>query len=307
MAEKKSKYDLIIIGSGPAAYSASLYASRYKIDHVIIGAMPGGTASFAHRICNFPGFKKITGLELMMKMREQVLEYGVGEIMDKVTGVVKNDDGLFNVQTQSNGDFSSKSVLVAVGTERRELGISSEAKFKGKGVSYCATCDGMFYKDKVVAVLGGSNSANMAAVYLADICKKVYIIYRKDRLRGEELWIDEVMKNEKIEVVFNANVVEFLGDDSLESIRLDKDNMVLDVSGVFVEIGSKPGLDFDLGVDLNEGGYIVVNNEQKTSVEGIYAAGDITTNSNHFEQVVVACSEGAVAANSIYYDLKKGG
>ncbi len=306
MAEKKSKYDLIIIGSGPAAYSASLYASRYKIDHVIIGAMPGGTASSAHRICNFPGFKKITGLELMMKMREQVLEYGVGEIMDKVTGVVKNDDGLFNVQTQSNGDFSSKSVLVAVGTERRELGISSEAKFKGKGVSYCATCDGMFYKDKVVAVLGGSNSANMAAVYLADICKKVYIIYRKDRLRGEELWIDEVMKNEKIEVVFNANVVELQGNDFVESMSLDRDGMVLDVSGVFVEIGSKPGLDFDIGVKLNEGGYIVVNHEQKTNVEGIYAAGDITTNSNHFEQVVVACSEGAVAANAIYYWLKGG-
>ncbi len=306
MSEKKSKYDLIIVGSGPAAYSASLYASRYKIDHVIIGAMPGGTASSAHRICNFPGFKEITGLELMMKMREQVLDYGVSEIMDKVTEVVKKDDGFFNVQTQSNGEFLSKMVLVAVGTERRELGVPSEAKFKGKGVSYCATCDGMFHKDKVVAVLGGSNSANMAAVYLADICKKVYIIYRRDRLRGEELWVDEVMKNEKIEVVFNANVVEFLGDDSLESIRLDKDNMVLDVSGVFVEIGSKPGLDFDLGAELNKDGYIVVDEKQKTSVEGIYAAGDITTNSNHFEQVIVACSEGAVAANSIYYDLKKG-
>lgn len=306
MTEKKSKYDLIIIGSGPAAYSASLYASRYKIDHLIIGAMPCGTASSAHRICNFPGFKKITGLELMMKMREQVMEYGVNEMMDKVTGVVKNDDGTFTVQTQSNGDFSCKKVLVAVGTERRKLGIPSEKKFEGKGISYCATCDGMFYKDKTVAVLGGSNSANMAAVYLADICKKVYIVYRRDKLRGEELWIDEVMKNEKIEVVFNANAVELLGEDSLKSIRLDKDNMVLDVEGVFVEIGSTPGLDFDLGVELNEHGYIVVNHEQKTNVDGIYAAGDITTNSNQFEQIIVACAEGAVAANTIYYDLKRG-
>jgi thioredoxin reductase (NADPH) len=301
----KSKYDLIIVGSGPAAYSASLYASRYKIDHLIIGAMPGGTASSAHRICNFPGFKKITGLELMMKMREQVLEYGVKEAMDKVVGVVKHEDETFTVKTQSNTEFLCKSLLVAVGTERKELDIPSENKFKGKGVSYCATCDGMFYKDKVVAVIGGSNSANMAAVYLADICKKVYIVYRKEKLRGEELWIDEVMKNEKIETVFNANVVEFLGEGVLKSIRLDKEDMVLDVEGVFVEIGSKPGLDFDLGVELNEHGYIVVNHEQKTNVKGIYAAGDITTNSNHFEQVIVACAEGAVAANSIYYWLKK--
>jgi len=305
MAEKKSKYDLIIIGAGPAAYCASLYASRYKIDHLIIGAMPGGTASSAHRICNFPGFKKITGLELMMKMREQVMEYGVDEMMDKVVGVVKNNDGSFLIQTQSNGSFSCKSVLVAVGTERMELDLPSEKKFKGKGVSYCTTCDGMFYKDKIVAVVGGSNAANMAAVYLADICEKVYIIYRRDKLRGEELWIDEVMKNQKIEVIFNANVVEFLGDESVTGVRLDKDNMVLDVGGVFIQIGSRPALDFDLGVELNEHGYILVDKEQKTNVEGIYAAGDITTNSNHFEQVVVACAEGAVAINSIYYWLKK--
>ena len=298
-------YDLIIIGSGPAAYTASLYASRYKINHLIIGAMPGGTASSAHRICNFPGFKEITGLELMMKMREQVSDYGAKEVMGKVISVEKQAGGTFKIETSSNEVFTSKSILVAVGTERRELGLPSEKKFKGKGISYCATCDGMFYKEKEIAVVGGSNAANMAAVYLADIVKKVYVVYRGESLRGEELWIDEVMQSEKIEVIFNANVVEFLGEDLLTGIRLDKDNMVLDVEGVFVEIGSKPGLDFDIGVKLNEAGYIIVDKEQRTDVEGIYAAGDITTNSNHFEQVIVACGEGAVAANSIYYWLKK--
>jgi len=298
------KHDLIIIGSGPAAYTASVYASRYKIKHMVIGAMPGGTASSAHRICNFPSYEEIPGLELMMKMRKQVLNYGVEEIMDRVVGVSKVDNG-FEVETHSNGKFLSSCVLVAVGTKRRKLGLENEKKYEGKGLSYCVTCDGMFYKDEVVAVVGGSDAANMAAVYLSDIVKKVYVIYRGQKLRGEQLWIDEVMNAKNVEVIFNANVVELLGESSLEKIRLDKDNMELNVKGVFVEIGSDPSLDFELDIDLNENGYIVVDDGQKTSLEGIYAAGDITTNSNGFQQVVTACSEGAIAMNSIYYWLKR--
>ncbi len=298
------KYDLIIIGTGPAGYAASVYASRYKINHLVIGAMPGGTASSAHRICNFPSYEEIPGLELMMKMRSQVSSYGTKEIMDSVVDVSKGDSG-FEVETKSNGKFLSSSVLVAVGTKRRKLGLTSEKKYEGKGLSYCVTCDGMFYKDKVVAVVGGSDAANMAAVYLSDIVEKVYVIYRGEKLRGEQLWIDEVMNAKNVEVIFNANVVELLGESSLEKVVLDKNNMELDVSGVFVEIGSDPSLDFELGANLNENGYIVVDEGQKTSLDGIYAAGDITTNSNGFQQVVTACSEGAIAVNSIYYWLKK--
>lgn len=299
------KYDLIIVGSGPAAYTASVYASRYKISHVIIGSMPGGNASSAHRICNFPAFDEISGLELMMKMRSQVSSYGVDEVMDRVVGVSESGDGLV-VKTEKNGEYLGSKVLMAVGTKRRRLGLSSEKKFEGKGLSYCVTCDGMFYKDKIVAVVGGSDAANMAAVYLSDIVEKVYVIYRGEKLRGEQLWIDEVMSAENVEVIFNANVVDLLGNESLEKVKLDKDDIELEVGGVFVEIGSDPCLDFDLGVELNNAGYIVVNDEQKTSKEGIYAAGDITTNSNGFQQVVTACSEGAVAVNSIYFSLKKG-
>ncbi len=298
------KYDLIIIGTGPAGYAASVYASRYKMNNLVVGAMPGGTASSAHRICNFPSYKEIPGLELMMKMRNQVSNYGTKEIMDSVVNVSKGDSG-FEVETKSNGKFLSSCVLVAVGTKRRKLGLENEKKYEGKGLSYCVTCDGMFYKDKVVVVVGGSDAANMAAVYLSDIVEKVYVVYRGEKLRGEQLWIDEVMNAKNVEVIFNANVVELLGESSLEKIRLDKDDMELDVEGVFVEIGSDPSLDFELEVDLNESGYIIVDESQKTNVDGIYAAGDITTNSNGFQQVVTACSEGAIAVNSIYYWLKR--
>ena len=298
------KYDLVIIGTGPAGYAASVYASRYKVNHVVIGAMPGGTASSAHRICNFPGYEEIPGLELMMKMRQQMLSYGTKEVMDRVVGISKEGND-FVVNTEKSGSYRSSSVLVAVGTKRRKLGLKEEKKYEGKGLSYCVTCDGMFYKDKEIAVVGGSDAANMATVYLSDIVKKVYVIYRGQKLRGEQLWIDEVMKAKNVEIIFNANVVELLGESSLEGVRLDKDNMKLDVGGVFVEIGSDPSLDFELDIDLNEAGYIVVDKAQKTSLDGIYAAGDITTNSNGFQQVVTACSEGAIAINSIYYCLKK--
>lgn len=298
------KYDLVIIGSGPAGYSASIYASRYKLNHVLIGEMPGGAGSYAHKVFNYPGYKDIPGVELMMKMKDQVMSYNPKVVMDKVISLVKKDGG-FVIDSFGNGSFFSRAVLIATGTKRTELGIPSEKKFKGKGVSYCATCDGMLYKDKVVAVLGGSNAANMSTVYLSDIAKKVYQIYRKDNLRGEQLWIDEVMSRDNVEVIFNANVVEFLGDDVLKQIRLDKDGMMFDVDGAFVEIGSTPSLDFNPGVELNEEGYVVVGNDQRTSVEGIYAAGDITTNSSNFRQIVTACSEGAIAAHEIYFWLKK--
>ncbi len=298
------KYDLVIIGSGPAAYTASIYASRYKINHVVVGAMPGGTASSAHRICNYPGIEEMSGLELMMKMRKQVMSYGVQEVMDRVVEVDKRG-GEFVLKTERGEIFNASAVLVAVGTKRRKLGIASEKKYEGKGISYCVTCDGMFFKDKVVGVVGGSDAANMAVVYLSEVASKVYVIYRGEKLRGEQVWIDEVSRAKNVEVIFNANVVELLGEKSLEKICLDKDGMELELGGLFVEIGSDPALDFELGVNLDERGYILVNGDQSTSIEGVFAAGDITTNSNGFQQVVTACSEGAVAVNSIYSWLKK--
>ena len=296
--------DLIIVGAGPASYSASIYASRYKLDHTIVGALPGGTITSAHRVCNYPAFEDISGNELMMKMREHAMNYGVEEVMDKVVSVDSSNEGNFCIKTEREKEFFSRSLLIATGTKRKKLGIPSEEKFEGKGISHCPTCDASFYKDKVVAVVGGANAANMAAVYLSDVAKKVYMIYRGDELRGDRMWVDEVLNNGGIELIFNANVVEFLGDETLKGVKLDKGDMELELEGVFLEIGSDPVLDFNLGVDLTDHGYIDVDEKQKTSLEGVYASGDITSASNGFQQVIVACSEGAIAANSIYYWLK---
>ncbi len=295
--------DLIIVGAGPAGYTASIYSSRYKINHMIIGMMPGGTITSAHKVCNYPGFDDISGVDLMMKMRKGALDYGVEEVMAKVVNV-KRQDNVFLVELENGQSFKSRSVLIAIGTKRRSLGIDSEKKFEGKGLTYCSTCDGMLYKGKVVGVVGGANAATMSAIYLADIAERVYLIYRGDSLRGDKLWIDEVLSKKNVELILNSNVVELLGNNLLEGVRLDTSNRILDLNGLFLEIGAVSALDFDLGVDLTEHGYIVVDEGQGTSVDGIYAAGDITTGSNSFHQVVTACSEGAIASNSIYYYLK---
>jgi thioredoxin reductase (NADPH) len=302
-SEEKKENDLVIIGSGPAGYSASIYCSRYKIDHIVVGSLFGGTITSAHKVCNYPGYDEISGTDLMMKMREQALRYGSNEKMGNVISVKKENE-LFVIELENREILSAKALLIATGTKRRKLGIPSEEKFEGKGISYCSTCDGMFYKDKVVGVIGGANAANMSATYLADIAKKVYIIYRKGELRGDRLWIDEVMDKQNVELILNANVVEFLGDETLNAVRIDRENRVVDLDGVFLEIGSDPCLGFDAGVKLTDEGYVVVDSEQKTSVDGIFAAGDITDASNGFQQVVTACSEGAIASNSIYYWLK---
>lgn len=299
-------FDLIIIGAGPAAYTASIYASRYKLNHMIIGEVPGGTASLAHKVCNFPSQEDISGIDLMMKMRNQALSYGPKEFMDRAVDVKKMEDGTFIVKGQNYGEFHSKFVLIAIGTKRRKLGIATEDTFIGKGVSYCATCDAMFYKNKVVAVIGGANAATMSAVYLADVAEKVYVIYRKDKLRGDVIWVEQVEKNPKIEVLYNSNVMEFVGNEKLSGVKLDSRSEVLPVDGAFIEIGAEPIIDFNPGVNLNPEGYIVVDAAQKTSIDGLYAAGDITTNSNQFEQIITACSEGAVAVNAIFYAFKKG-
>ncbi len=296
--------DLIIIGAGPASYTASIYASRYKLDHAIVGLMPGGAITSAHRVCNYPAFEDLSGNDLMMKMRQHALNYGVEELVYRVVSVGGNREEGFYIGTEGGKEFSSRALLIATGTRRRKLGISSESKFEGKGISHCATCDGSFYKDKVVAVVGGANAANMAAVYLSEIAKKVYVIYRRNELRGDRIWIDEVLNSGNIELILSANVIEFLGDETLRAVRLDRDNMELEVDGAFLEIGADPALDFDPGIKLTDEGYILVDESQKTSKEGIYAAGDITNASNGFQQVITACSEGAIAANSIYYWLK---
>jgi thioredoxin reductase (NADPH) len=302
-------YDIAIIGSGPAGYSAGIYSSRYQLNTVIFGKMMGGTASEAHKICNYPGFDDISGMELSNKMYEHAKNTGCNIKFESIANIEKVNNH-FKLTTDLNKEYEAKTVLLAVGTERTKLSIPNEDKFLGKGLSYCATCDANFYKDKVVGVIGGSSAATMAAVMLSDLSKKVYILYRGEELRGDPTWKRQALKKENIEVLYKTVVTKLIGDDKLESLELNREyegSNTLDVDGVFVEIGSEPNknLPQKIGIKTDKNGYIEVDEAQRTNIKGIWAAGDCTTNSNGFRQVVTAVSEGAIASDDIYKYLNR--
>lgn len=296
--------DLIIIGSGPAGYTAGVYARRNGLDTLLIGEKPGGTIADAHKVCNLPLFKEISGLELGKRMEESALALGVEIERDLVTEVEKNEG--FLVRTKDGQAFESKHLILATGSKRRILGLEKEKEFLGKGVSYCATCDGPLFQGEKVGVVGGSNAATTAALMIADVAEKVYLIYRGERLKGEQMWIDQVFKQENIDVLFETEVSSLEGDKMLSAVRLSNGER-LEVKGLFIEIGSVPNskLYQSLGVEVDSHGYIKVDQCQMTSVDNVWAAGDVTTGSNGFRQVVTAMAEGSIAANEAYKLIKK--
>ncbi len=301
-------FDVAIVGSGPAGYSASVYASRYNLNNVVFGKLPGGTISEAHKVCNYLAFEEITGLELSDRFSSHAKNFGA-EIQNKSVVDIKKVGDIFKIYTESDNIFEAKSVILATGTKRKKLAIPDEDKYIGKGVSYCATCDSNFFKEKMVAVVGGSNAATTAALLLSEVATHVYIIYRKDSLRGDQKWVEAVLQNKKIEVIYNTLVIGLKGNGKLEGITLDTEfnrGKLLKVDGLFIEIGSEPNgdLPLKLGLKTDEVGYIKTKEDQSTNIEGIWAAGDMTTNSNRFQQVVTAVAEGAIAANSVYQYLK---
>ena len=302
-------YDLTIIGSGPAGLNASVYASRYGLKNIIIGSVAGGLTSQTHEIGNWLGNQKITGFEFAQKSVEHAKSFGT-EIKNNLVDEIIKDDDFFSLLLSSGEKIRSKTVLVAMGTKHRNLGVPGEKELAGKGISYCATCDGFFFKKKIVAIVGGSDSAAGAAVYMADIADKIYIIYRRDKLRAEKFWVDSIEKSDKIEILYSTNIKEIKGTEKVEEIVLDNNfngSSKLKVDGIFVEIGADPSTNLvkNIGVDLDAEGYIKIENDGKTSVKGIWAAGDITNGSNKFKQIVTAAAEGAIAAESIQKFLKK--
>ncbi len=307
--KEPEQFDLCIIGNGPAGMTAAIYAARYKINQVLIGDLPGGLMTSSHKICNFPSEIEISGMDLSQKMVNQI---NTLEVPQKLTSVISINqvDKIYNVALSSGETIKAKTLLLATGTKHRHLGLPNEKSLTGRGVSYCATCDAMFYKDKTVAVIGGSDSANTASLYLAQVASKVYQIYRGDFLRGETAWVDQVKSNENISTIYNTQISELLGVEKLTGIKLDKPfegKNELNVDGIFVEVGSEPDLDLinQLSLETDKGHYIITKENQTTSREGIWAAGDITTNSNSFRQIVTACSEGAIAAENIFKYLHK--
>lgn len=296
------QYDLIIIGSGPGGLTAGIYAARYNLNFLVIGELKGGLMAEAHKICNFPTEEEITGFELTQKMVKH-LETLEGEIKQETVESIEKKDN-FIVKT-NKGEYSSKKIIIATGTKKRKLDIKGDRDYYGRGVSYCATCDAAFYKDRVVAIIGGGDSAVTSALLLAEFAKKVYIIYRRDKFyKAEPAWVKQAEKNDKIEFKFNSELEEIYGDDKeVKGVKL-KDGSDIGLDGVFIEVGSLPDevLPKMLGLETEER-YIKVNNKQETNIKGVFAVGDITN--NPLKQIITACGEGAVAADSAYKELKK--
>jgi len=294
-------YDVAIIGGGPAGLSASIYSARYMLNTLLFAKDHGGAIVEAHLVENYPGFESISGMDLSDNFRKQAKKLGV-EIKDEEVKGIKKDGDVFVV----NNKHKAKKVILATGTFRRKLNIPGEGDYIGKGVSYCATCDAPFYRDKIVGVIGGSNSAARAAQLLAEYAKKVYIIYRRDKIRAEPKICAQIDKNPKIEIITNTQVKEIKGEKFVTSAVFDSGEVFM-LDGLFIEIGSTPAvvLPKELGVKLDDKEYIIVDEAMKTNVKGVYAAGDITTCSNQWRQVITACSEGGIAASSVYLDMGK--
>ncbi len=298
-------YDLIIIGAGPAGLGASIYASRYKLDHLVIGNEIGGQVVEAAEIENWAGEISVPGKALMEKFEHHARHLGAEIIQADVSSIVKTKD---DFEVLANGEkYQAGSVILALGMKVRKMNIPGEDKFIGKGVSYCATCDAMFFRGKDVAVIGGGDAAATAAIHLSDFANSVKLLYR-DECNWEPSWDELIFKNGKVEKIKMTGCKEILGEQKVSGLKYETvdGEKELAAQGIFIEIGSTPGVTIaqNLGVALDEQKYIVVDNTQATNVENVYAAGDATTGSNKFRQIITAVAEGAVAAGSVYRKLK---
>lgn len=303
-------FDLVIIGAGPAGLSASIYASRYGIQHLVIGEVTGGLTTQTFEIGNWLGTENITGQAFADAAAAHARSYGAEIRAAIVTSIEKQTDGSFTLVFADGKTLSAKTILAATGTHHRYLNVQGEKELAGKGVSYCPTCDGFFFKNKIVTIAGGGDSAAEAGAYLSNICSKVYIVVRGAEMRAEKFWQDLLKKKENVEIIFETNITEITGETRIDDLVLDKEyqgSNLLKTDGLFVEIGLTPNTEFlkDMGVELDEQGYVTVSPNQSTNMAGVFAAGDATTSSNHFRQIVTAASEGAIAANSILQHLQR--
>ena len=302
----KFDYDLIIIGAGSAGYPTGMYASRYKIKNLIIGGQPGGALATSHKVENYPGTASASGKEIMDNFKDHAVGAGSEILEEMVTELNKNGDH-FQIKTSSRKEFTSKFVVLATGNNYRHLGAKWEEEMLGKWVSYCATCDGMFFKGRDVVLVGGWNTALTEALYLAEICNKVYIVHRRDTFRAEDIWVEQAKKVENIEFVLNEEVEEISGKFFVEEIKL-KSGKSLKADGIFVAIGSDPNTKLvdHMSPEKDDEGCLVVDARQETTIPGLFAAGDVTTNSNKFKQTIMSAAEGCLAADSIHEEILRG-
>lgn len=291
-------YDLIILGAGPAGLTAGIYAARGGLNAVIVESKAvGGQAALTAEIENYPGFASVSGYELVSLMQAQCEALGVSFVFDAPVALALEGD-VKRVDTAYSGTLEARAVILATGALPRTLGIERESELMGGGVSYCATCDGAFFRGKPVAVVGGGNTAVEDALYLEKFASEVYLIHRRDALRADAILADRV-KNSGVHIVWDSVVTALDGDKKLQSVTLKNvksgDTSSLAVNGLFVAVGQKPATEGLTGVEL-DGGYIVTDSEMRTSLPGVFAAGDVRKKT--LRQVVTAVADGAVAAES---------
>lgn len=303
MAEK---YDVIIIGTGPAGLTAAIYGKRAKLNLLVLdkSRFSGGQVLTTYEVDNYPGLPGISGMELGKKIREHAAAFGAEAVAEEVVRIVPDSEKVI-VETKKN-TYEAEAVVFATGATHRMLGVPGEDEFSGMGVSYCATCDGAFFKNRTAVVVGGGDVAIEDAVFLARLCKKVYLVHRRDELRGAKSLQEKLFAMENIEIFWSHVVKEIRGKDQVEQVVLEsvKDGAkkAVDTDGVFIAVGIKPNSDLLAGiVDLDEGGYAVADESGQTSEKRIFAAGDVRAKA--LRQIVTAVSDGANVINTIQQQI----
>ena len=306
-SKRDNDYDLVIIGGGPAGLTAGIYAVRKNLKTLVIEKSEfGGAVNLTFEIENYPGLGKISGEELSKRFHSHAKSLGVDFAVDEINDI-KQEDNMFILKGWE-GEYKAKAIILATGARHRKLGIPGEEEFAGKGVSYCAVCDAPFFRGKDIAVVGGGNTAVKDALYMSEICSKVYLIHRRDQFRADEADVEELKGKHNVEFLTSSVVEKINGDSKVKSITVRNkrtgETKEVPVEGVFIDIGEIPNNELakKLGVKLNDRGFIEVNDDMETSIPGVYAAGDIT---GKLAQIVVAAAQGAIAAVSAYEYIRK--
>lgn len=290
--------EVAIIGGGPAGMTAGVFTCRAGLNTILFESLAvGGQMALSHEIKNFPSVNSISGFDLANDMREHAEALGLKIIYSNVS-ILEREKNKFKI-TANGETYIANKVIIATGCKARKLGIEKEKELTGRGVSYCASCDGAFFKGKDVAVVGGGDTAMVDVEYLTRIARHIYLINRSEKYKAHKVRVDAVKKLKNVEIINSAQVVKLHGEEKLDGITIQKDgiNKRLDVDGLFVAIGRVPDLSFiNFDLKLDENGYIVVKKDMSTSVKNLYACGDII--SKHFRQVITACADGAIAGNS---------
>lgn len=291
-------YDIIIIGAGPAGLTAAIYASQARKNVLIIEkSVYGGQILKADKIKNYPGFEEISGFEFSTKLYNQVKKLGVNINFEEVIEI-KNNDNLKEIITNKN-KYQTKSIIIATGAQNRKLGLVNEDKLIGKGISYCSTCDGMFFKDKIVAITGGGNTAIDDALYLSDIVKKLYVIYRQKEFKFDSINLDKLKEKDNVEFILNTNIIDINSDEKLENIILKNnetnEEKSIEIDGLFIAIGHIPVSSICKNIiKTDDKGYIIADEDCITNIEGIFTAGDVRI--KEVRQLTTACADGTISA-----------